>query len=206
MRTDEGSTRRHILEAAEGLILERGLGACTTRAIAARAGCAEGSIYRHFSGKAAVVVECIRDQFPAFIDLVRSLPDRAGEGTVRATLEEVVAAALTFYRAIIPLVTGPMTDRELLLEQRRHFKETSTGPMPMFADLSRYLQAEQATGRISSQASPDHVTRMLLGTCFAQAFVEALVGDDALLSDDPDFVTAVVASLMAGLEPRPPAG
>jgi AcrR family transcriptional regulator len=206
LRTEAGGTRRHILEAAEGLILERGLGACTTRAIAERAGCAEGSIYRHFSGKAALVVECIRARFPAFIELVASLPGRAGVGTVRATLEEVAANALEFYRAAVPLVSGPMADHDLLLEQRRHYKATSTGPMPMFADLSRYLRAEQALGRISAEVSPDHVTRMLLGTCFAQAFVEILVGDDARLGDDHRFVTASVGSLMAGLDPPAPTG
>jgi AcrR family transcriptional regulator len=199
--TDPSAIRAHILEAAEGLIRAEGLSACTTRAIALRAGCSEGSIYRHFADKHALLTEIVHSRFPAFLEIMRSLPGRAGTGTVTGNLETVARAALGFHRAILPLVTGPMNDHDLLAQQRRHFRETDGGPMRMFADLARYLSDEQARGRVSAAASPDHVARMLLGTCFAQAFVEAFVGEEARLGDDETFVSGVVGTLMAGLEP-----
>jgi AcrR family transcriptional regulator len=201
MATEARRTRRQILEAAEHLIRRRGMGATTTRAIAEEAGCAEGTIYRHFPDKQTLLCEIVDGRFPAFRNLISSLPGRAGAGAVAATLEELGLAALDFYRVIIPLVVGPLSDRQLLLEQRRHFQQANTGPLRVFEDVARYLRREQELGRVSSAVSVEHVTRLLLGACFGQAFVEALVGDDALLGGDREFVAATVSSLLAGLAP-----
>lgn len=202
MATDASGARSHILEAAEDLIVHQGFQAATTRAIAERAGCAEGSIYRHFPDKDALVAEIVRRRFPAFLDLVSSLPERAGQRTVRENLEELAGAALDFHRGIIPLVVGPMTNHDLLLAQRRHLQQCGTGPMKVFAAVTRYLQAEKRLGRVSAGVSGEHATRVLLGTCFAQAFIEGMLGDEAFLGSDAQFAAKVVHTVMQGLEPR----
>jgi AcrR family transcriptional regulator len=201
MATDPPGTRRQILQAAEELIVSDGFRAATTRAIAERARCAEGSIYRHFPDKHALIAEVVRSRFPAFLELVSSLPDRAGQGSVRATLEEVVSAALVFHRRVLPLVVGPMGNHELLLAQRRHFKVTDTGPMKVFAALTSYLSAEQRLGRVSPALPAEHATRVLMGTCFAQAFREEMLGEEAVLGSDETFVAGVVTTLLVGLQP-----
>lgn len=194
--------RMHILAAAEEIIHDRGLRAATTRAIAERAGCAEGSIYRYFVDKHALFMEIIRTRFPEFLELISTLPDRAGTGTVRRNLEEVARMALGFYRVIVPMVIGAMAERELLEEQRRHFHETKGGPMKALRSLSTYLRKEQRLGRISEKASPEHVTRTLLGACFSQAALEELVGDEASLGTDDHYAREIVRNLMEGLNPR----
>ena len=201
MVTEAPPTRRAILEAAEELIRCRGMGGATTRAIAERAGCAEGTIYRHFADKHTLICEIVHGSSPGFHDLMESLPARAGSGSVRETLEDVGINALAFFRNAIPLVAGPLGDHELLLQQRQFFAEAHTGPLVTFQAVTAYLTREQELGRISTQASPPHVTRLLLGTCFGQAFVEAIVGDEAVLGSDREFVSRSVAALLPGLEP-----
>src|SRR6266545_2376428 len=168
--------RRHILAAAEEIIHDRGLRAATTRAIAQRAGCAEGSIYRYFVDKHALFMEIVRTRFPQFLELISTLPDRAGTATVRKNLEEVARTALGFYRAIVPMVIGAMAERELLEEQR--------------------------LGRISEKVSPEHATRTLLGACFSEALLEELVGAEAVLGSDEQYAREIVRSLMEGLNQR----
>jgi AcrR family transcriptional regulator len=194
-------TRLHILAAAEEIIHDRGLRACTTRAIAERAGCAEGSIYRYFEDKHALFMEIVRTRFPEFLELVSTLPDRAGTSTVRRNLEEVAWTALGFYRIILPLVVGAMGERELLEEQRRHFHETKGGPMKSLGAVAAYLRKEQRLGRISQRISPDYAARSVLGACFSQVLLEELVGDDARLGEDRQYAREIVRNLMEGLTP-----
>ena len=204
MTIDQLDTRAQIVAAAERVIHDRGMAGATTRAIAEEAGCAEGSIYRYFPHKEALLVECMRSRYPQFVELMSVLPDRVGEGTVQSHLEEVACNALAFYRAILPTIAGTLACRELRDAQRRHFEEVKGGPMRAVGAVSAYLRGEQRIGRISVGASAEHVTRLLLGACFGQAFLEELVGEDAELATDERFARDTVGSLMEGLRPLRP--
>ena len=129
MATEEAvtGTRAHILAAAEQLIRDRGLKATTTRAIAEIAKCAEGSIYRYFPDKHAIIHEIVRTRFPEFLTLVETLPERAGTGTVRKNLEQLAVGALGFYRVILPITFGVMADRELLAASG--YRSSTTAPL-----------------------------------------------------------------------------
>ena len=72
-RRDGEATRQRLLRAALELYTTVGFRATTTPAIAARAGVAEGTIYRHFSGKEHLLNEVYRNA------------QRWGAGLVRET-------------------------------------------------------------------------------------------------------------------------
>jgi AcrR family transcriptional regulator len=193
-------TREQILSAAEQVIQDLGIKGATTREIARRAGCAEGSIYRYFHDKAALFHEIVKTRFPEFLELVERLPDLAGTATVRKNLEALAVNAIAFYRTVAPMVVGAMSDRELLEEQRRHFEEKEGGPMRVLRTVTSYLWKERRLGRISERTSPEHLSRMLLGTCFSQALLEALIGEDARIGTDQQFARDIVRTLMEGAE------
>ncbi|MCA1727164.1 MAG: TetR/AcrR family transcriptional regulator [Actinobacteria bacterium] len=192
---------RDIVDAAEALIRERGLAAATTRAIAERAGCSEGLIYRYFPDKAAVLMAIVASRFPDFLELMHSLPGRAGSRTVRRNLEQVAIGYLAFSRVICPMIAGAMAQRDLTLAQREWFLRERKGPLHQLELVTTYLREEQRLGRVRGEASPQHAARLLLGTCFAQSFLTELMGDAAKLGSDERFAKGIVGIVMEGLEP-----
>jgi AcrR family transcriptional regulator len=202
MRQATGSVRDDILSAAEQLILEAGLGAATTRAIAKAAGCAEGSIYRHFPDKDALVVEVVKTCFPDFIAMLCGLPERVGTGTVVQTLEELGTVALGFYRGILPIAAGVLSDQALLAKNQASFKATESGPAKALEAVTDYLIEEQRLGRVSAHVSAGYGARMILGTFFSQAFLEELSGDGPGSAEfDARMVKGVAEMIWRALKP-----
>jgi AcrR family transcriptional regulator len=186
-------------------VRERGLRGATTRVIAERAGCAEGTIFRYFPDRTHLFMELVKGRYPQFCELAEALPSRAGMGTVSDNLQDLARSALAFYRALVPVAAGTISERELLEAQRRHFEEDQTGPMRILRSVSAYVRGEQLLGRVAAGVSPDHVARMLLGACFSQAFTEHLVGDEARLGSDQHFAAEVVTTMIRGILPPAPA-
>jgi AcrR family transcriptional regulator len=192
-------SRERIVAAARQVIAELGLRHATTRAIAERAGCAEGSIYRHWNDKHALLMETVKMQFPAFMVLCETLPQRAGTGEVREALEEMATAALAFYRAIQPLAYGAVTDPELREHTLGSFRKSGAGPLRAVRALRDYLAAEQRLGRVGACASPEFAARLLLGMCFGHVYLEEVAGNEASLGPDRKVARGVVRQLMEGL-------
>jgi AcrR family transcriptional regulator len=196
-----GDTRELILQAAETILKAKGLGACTTRAIAEQAGCAEGSIYRHFADKHELFIEIVKRRFPVFLDMVESLPNLAGKGDLRAHLQELAHAALLFYREILPMAAGVAADHDLLVHQREHFAKTGTGPLMVFDSVAGLVEGEQHAGRVARDVSARHAAGVLLGACFVQAYLEFFVGDQAVIRDDQEWARETVRVVMDGVQP-----
>ena len=56
--------RQRILDAALGLIQQKGIGQVTTREIAMAAGAAEGSLFKNFGDKMALLTELLGYELP----------------------------------------------------------------------------------------------------------------------------------------------
>ena len=95
IRRDAEATRRRLIAAALELFTTVGFRATTTPMLAERAGIAEGTIYRHFSGKDALLNEAYRqvqERATAIVKEIeadRTLPVRDRLlGVARRLLEE----------------------------------------------------------------------------------------------------------------------
>jgi AcrR family transcriptional regulator len=194
--------RGDILLAAERLILDKGIHAATTRAIANAAGCSEGSIYRHFPAKNALVLEVVKTCFPEFTEVLEDLPSRAGRGSVQDNLKQVAGAALDFYRAILPITSGVLSDPALLQEHRLSLRANAPGPARALAEVGAYVSREQRLGRVSSEVSSNDAAGMLLGALFSQAILEELTGQGAGGDrGDEDLLEGILSILWRALRP-----
>jgi AcrR family transcriptional regulator len=205
------TTRDEIIRATTELIDEGGVLSATTRAIAERAGCAEGSIYRYFPDKHALFHAVLFGRFESFWAMLEELPGRAGQGSIAGNLEHIALEALAFYRGIGPMVGAQLSDPRLMSEQRAAWEREGGGPMRALRAVRDYVAAEQRLGRIDPAAEPDIVGRELLGTCFAHAILESLVGDSAQAVDragqpfaDETYVRLLVGTSLHGAERTPP--
>jgi hypothetical protein len=67
--------------------------------------------------------------------------------------------------------------------------------------MTEYFRREQAGGRVSDRISPEHAAHLVLGACFAKAFMVEIHGDAMARETDERFARAIVRSLWAGLAP-----
>ena len=120
-------TRERLLQAAQELIEEGGYGAASVAAIAARAGVAAGTLYRHFPSKEQLFVELFRSVCSREERAMQAAAEQMNGATAVARLEEVLA---TFARralrnprlawALIAEPVDPLVDAERLAYRERY--------------------------------------------------------------------------------------
>ncbi|MSR07212.1 MAG: TetR/AcrR family transcriptional regulator [Gemmatimonadetes bacterium] len=88
-RRDGAATRERLMRAAVELFTTQGYHASTTPVIAAKAGIAEGTIYRHFPSKQQLLNDVYRSSVGLFTRLLREAPR---DVPCRTRLETVAAA------------------------------------------------------------------------------------------------------------------
>jgi AcrR family transcriptional regulator len=141
-RRDGEATRQRLLRAALELYTTIGFRATTTPAIAARAGVAEGTIYRHFSGKEHLLNEVYRGAQRWGAGLVRE----AGSEHPLSTAERLQHIGRRILEAA---VDDPSLARMLLRSrEEQHLDELSREASREFRGV---LQEVVAGGRVEGE-------------------------------------------------------
>lgn len=191
------STRIRILDAAAAVMSDRGLAHATTKEISRAAGFSEATLYKHFQDKEDLFLTVMRERLPTdFIGRLAGLADRAGTGTVRALLQEVAAAAVPFYRDLVPMLGAAFAQPDLLARHQQSLKASSLGPHLALPALAEYLRAEQRLGRLTERAQPDALAALLLGACFQRAFLIAFEGEHLADRSADEFAQTLIDSLL----------
>ena len=124
----------------------------------------------------------------------------AGE-SLASRLTATARGAIAFYEASFPISASVFSDPELLAAHRAAVTGRGGGPQYPLEALARYLRLEQGRSRIRPGADCDAAASLLLGSCFQYAFLRCF----AQLPPDPDAAqanaTAIVTTLLAGLQP-----
>ncbi len=193
-------TRERILDAAERVILERGLARVTTKEIARAAGVAEGTLFKYFERKDDLLLAVVQEHVPPFVAVTH--PEQAGTGTVGEHLEAIAQAAMAYYAHLIPPTIAFCADATLLARHREWMQAQQTGPQRIFERVAAYIAAEQRLGRLDAQRDPLSVAALLLGPCYQYAFLRHFMGADPLPLSDQQFVSGLVQTLMEGVAPH----
>lgn len=157
------ATRARLLAATRSVVRAVGYAHASTRAIAAEAGVAEGTIYRHFPDKASLFIAAVLDANQAVVGELAALPDRAGSGSLEANLVEALEGMASLRDDIMPLELAIAADPELAARQRTIVTGAAGTPIPGPPQaLAAYLAGEQRAGRVRSDLDPRAAAVVLL--------------------------------------------
>lgn len=173
--------REAIVRAAGDLLAEQGYGACSVAAVAARAGVAAGTVYKHFDGKAALVAELFRTVCTREVDAVRTAAAVPGgvEERAAAVVETFAGRALKSPRLAYALLAEPVDP--VVDDLRLQFRVA-------FRDVIAEVVADGVRDGSLPPQDPRVVAAALVG-----AIGEALVGPLATAgSDAPDTVPTLI--------------
>jgi AcrR family transcriptional regulator len=107
------ATRAAIVAAAHGLVAERGYAGCSVAVVAAGAGVATGTVYRHFPDKGALFAEVFRGATQREVDAVAEAAAEPGPVAERVgrAVETFARRALASPRLAYALIAEPVDPR-----------------------------------------------------------------------------------------------
>ena len=147
-------TKELIARTALRLFVDKGIDGTTIRDLAAAAGIAEGTLYRHYPGKDALAWDLFNKNYTAFaLELHRI---QAGHLTLRAKLDAMVRQCCTFFDH------DPVLFSYLLLAQHGHLQKV-TAVMPNPVEVVREVLAQGMDRGEIPAGNPDVAAAMVLG-------------------------------------------
>ena len=172
------ASRSGILQAAIGLLTEHGYAGCTVAAVAARAGVATGSVYRHFPNKAELLTRVFREaagrELAAVADAVRGTDD-----PIAAVIETFAGRAFKSPRLAYALLAEPVdpaVDADRLTFRRAYHALVATA-------------IAQGVARGTFPPQNQDVTAAALVGAIAEALVGPLAAGAAGVDTIPSLIT-----------------
>jgi AcrR family transcriptional regulator len=181
------SQRAALLDAAVDLVSEQGYAGCSMAAVAARAGIATGSVYKHFPSKTDLVVELFRRVCSHEVDAVAKAAAQPGAPVQRivAVMETFTTRALKSPRLAYALLVEPVdpaVDAERLVFRRA------------FRDIAAERIADAVAAGDLPPQNPEITAAALIG-----ALGEILVGPLAAGAADVDTMPALITFTLRAL-------
>lgn len=161
-QTLKDDTRSRLIAATLTVVRREGYQGTTTRAVAAEAGVAEGTIYRHFATKRDLCMAAVAEQNAPVMALMADLPSQAGTRTVREHLVDALSQLATLREDFLPLEIGILSDPKEAAERYSLESLATHGPPVAFIGLQSYLELEQRLGRIRADVRAERVAVVLL--------------------------------------------
>ena len=168
----EEETQSKILKAAQKLFARRGYGATTTKELAKAAGVAEGTLFRHFENKKAILVEvATRGWMEILTDLLTELSEMAS----------YKAIAQVMRKRMLNLRTNSDMLRVCFMEAQFHPElrdRIQTDVIEKMTDVAEaFFQTAMERGEYR-QMNPRMVARIFLGMFTVAGFSQSTLTND----------------------------
>jgi AcrR family transcriptional regulator len=151
-------SRQVILRAALGELAAAGYGAFTIEAVAARAGVAKSTVYRHWRDKLGLIADAFETFHEQLVPAVEALSPRESLTRLLRHVAEVVVDS-TFSACIPALIEG--AERDPRLREFRH--RYSAQRRQALVDL---IARGVAAGEFPARVDPELAAQALLGPIF----------------------------------------
>ena len=187
--------RQRILDAALGLIRQKGIGRVTTREIATAADAAEGSLFKNFGDKMGLLTELLSYELPenqAWRAVAIEAPP--GHGDLAAGLVLFMERAIDYYAATLPLQAGSLADRELLRRHQARNRERGTGPQLALQGAVDCLRGWQEAGDLDQEADLYAIAVALCGGALICAYIEQLAGSGQIRGGRDGLIHSLIDS------------
>nr|WP_253267687.1 TetR/AcrR family transcriptional regulator [Streptomyces asoensis] len=179
--------RADVLDAAGGLLLDRGMGTFTIEAVAGRAGVSKTTIYKWWPSKGALAL----DGYFHVVEAVLAFPDS----------DDVEADLTTQLRAFVRILTETPAGRVIaeLIGQAQTDPELSAALLERYSgprrDLAvRRMRRAQAEGQLRADVDPEVLVDQLWGACYHRLLMP-------ILPVTEEFATSLIANLLRGVRP-----
>ena len=189
-------TRDVILDAAAGVMRERGLASATTRQIAAAAGFSEATLYKHFADKVELMVAVLQERSAGFAELTAALDDPGGQD-LEDRLTAVAVAAIVFYTDNFPMLASIFSDRTILAAHKDGLRRLGIGPHGVNEAVAAFLAGQVEAGRVRAGTDLYAAAGLLVGACMQHAFLGHMGWDDR--RDDEAAARSFAATLSAAI-------
>jgi AcrR family transcriptional regulator len=184
--------REEILRATLELIRERGMARVTTRAVAERAGVAEGSVFYHYKDRFGLLKAVFEQTLTPLElhDLDADPPRELAEVIVQVS--EGIEAFLT---NSLDVMMAAQSDAELRDALHAYMSASDYGPHRGIAYVGAYLAGQQEVGTIRADVSPTVIASLIVNDAFQRASLPKLVGHRQGIQGRREFVETLMALL-----------
>lgn len=190
-------TRSRLIAATLAVVRREGYQRTTTRAVAAEAGVAEGTIYRHFAHKRELCMAAVAEQNAPVMALMANLPSVAGTRTVREHLVDALRGLATLRADFLPLEIGILSDPSEAAERFSAASLATQAPPVAYTGLQSYLELEQRLGRIRPDVETERVAVVLLAAVIGYGILPLDPFPENLRQEADD----IVELALRGVEP-----
>ncbi|KPQ34525.1 MAG: transcriptional regulator, TetR family [Phormidesmis priestleyi Ana] len=185
----EEETQNRILKAAEKLFAKRGYGGTTTRDLAQAAGVAEGTLFRHFENKKAILIEvATRGWMEILTDLLTELSEM---GSYKA-VAQVMRKRMLSLNANTDMLRVCFMEAQFHPELRDRIQADVIDKMTDVTEA--FFQTAMDRGEYRKM-NPRVVARIFLGMFTVSGFSQSTMADEANSPSDMKEMAETLADI-----------